>query len=154
MCRHNKVEVSTGRLDDVFDAPTVEVDKRLAPLLRELWAREVYAGEHSCEQRWPGLACLFFPGVIEVEDFLKVAESRPRFRGYKVEVETWLGENGDSDICPDCQEEAGIAPQTRVDMYVIVPARDLPELARLFADRPLPPPREPRPVRRWGPRNN
>jgi hypothetical protein len=139
MCRHNKAEASTGRFDDVFDAPTVEVDKRLAPLLAELWAREIYAAKHSCEQRWPGLACLFFPGVIEVEDFLRAAESRPRFRGYKVEVETWQDVDGD-ELC--------------VDMYVIVPARDLLGLARLFADQPLPPPREPRPVRRWGPRNN
>jgi hypothetical protein len=161
MCEHNKVEVSTGALAEFLDAPTVPVDERLAPLMRELWARDIWAEDYSCEQRWPGLACLYFGFTSALEDFLWVAEKRDRFAGYKVEVETF-------EICVGCaagadpeedDAEGGAAeghndPRTCVDLYVVIPTRDLPGLARLFAAEPLPQPRPPKPLRRWRPGNN
>jgi hypothetical protein len=166
MCSHNKVEVDTGRLAEVFGEATRLIDRRLAPLMRELWARGIFA-EDGCEQRWPGLACLSFAGTIDVEDFLEVAGGRFHPSGYKVDVETFFDdeyEEGDED--GDDTEGDGDEPQAApaagagrgrrfvVDLHVTIPVQDLAGLARLFAAQPLPPERGPDTHRRWGPRNN
>jgi hypothetical protein len=47
-----------------LDGP-VEIDVRLAPLIRQLWRRGIETSQ-SCQEYNPGLACIEFPGTAEV----------------------------------------------------------------------------------------
>ena len=65
-----------------LDGP-IEIDVRLAPLIRLLWQRGIETNE-CCQEFNPGLACIEFPGTTEAMEFLEVAQE-----DYRVEVEKW-----------------------------------------------------------------
>jgi hypothetical protein len=102
--KHPTVKVSRGEVD---------IDVKLAPLIRLLWAHGLDTCQ-CCQEERPGLACIEFPGTAEVCEFLFVAQ-----RPYKVELETWdEGEGGEQCIV--------------VRLLVFFPAKDIPTLVRAF----------------------
>jgi hypothetical protein len=60
----------------------IEIDEKLAPLIQLLWAADIQTCQ-SCQEYYPGLCCIEFPGTYEVMEFLDVAQ-----RNYKIDVET------------------------------------------------------------------
>jgi hypothetical protein len=96
---------------------TIEIDVKLAALIPLLWEHDVLTLE-SCQEQYPGLACIEFPGTDEVEEFLFIAQ-----RNYKVELETWdEGEDGEHSI--------------RVRLLVLFPMADIPDLVKRFTECP------------------
>lgn len=96
------------------DFGPIDIDEKLAPLIRRLWELDIMTSQ-CCQERWPGLAEIEFFGVPEVEEFLNVAQ-----RPYKVEVETWDEGNGG---------EVAV----RVRLLVLFPTKDIPRLVKAFA---------------------
>jgi hypothetical protein len=62
--KHKTVKVSRGEVD---------IDVKLAPLIRLLWARGIETYE-CCQECRPGEACIEFPGTADVVEFLYVAQ--------------------------------------------------------------------------------
>jgi hypothetical protein len=92
----------------------VPIDAKLAPLIREVWKADIWTCQ-CCQDEYPGLAAIEFPGTAEVEEFLDVAQ-----RPYRVELETWdEGEDGVLSIA--------------VRLLVLFPAADIPRLVKAFA---------------------
>jgi hypothetical protein len=92
----------------------IDIDVKLAPLIRRLWDLAIETNE-SCQEARPGEACIEFPGTSDVEDFLSVAP-----RSYKVEL-------GTSDGIKDGKRHI------RVRLLVYFPTRDIPRLVKMFA---------------------
>src|SRR4051812_28525653 len=55
------------------EGEALDIDVLLAPLIRELWRLEIET-EQCCQEEWPGLASIVFPGTGEATDFLWVAQ--------------------------------------------------------------------------------
>jgi hypothetical protein len=95
------------------DGEPVPIDVKLAPLIRLLWACNILTYQ-CCQEQHPGLACIEFPGTLEVCEFLDVAQ-----RNYKAELETWdEGEEGRLSIV--------------VRLLVFFPTKDIPWLVEAF----------------------
>jgi len=71
--------------------------------------------EQCCQESQPGLAYIEFPGALEVEGFLCMAQRR-----YRVEEETW--DEGHEGL-----------HVFRVSLLVIFPTADIPHLVKAFA---------------------
>ncbi len=99
-----------------LDGP-VEIDVRLAPLIRQLWRRGIETSQ-SCQEYNPGLACIEFPGTAEVMEFLEVARE-----DYRVELEKW------DECAPDCLAVV-------VRLLVLFPAAGIPKLVARFKSAP------------------
>ena len=92
----------------------IDIDVKLAPLIRRLWDLTIQTNE-CCQEARPGEACIEFPGTGDVEDFLAVAP-----RNYKVDLETWDGiKDGRRHV--------------RVRLRVYFPTKDIPRLVKAFA---------------------
>jgi hypothetical protein len=94
----------------------VEIDEKLAPLIRLLWARGINTNE-CCQEDRPGTAYIEFPGTGDVEKFLNVAQKR-----YRVELQNW-------------NEGVGGELSIRVRLLVYFPTRDIPRLVKVFTRR-------------------
>jgi hypothetical protein len=92
----------------------IDIDVKLAPLIRRLWDLAIETNE-SCQEARPGEACIEFPGTSDVEDFLSVAP-----RNYKVDLETL-------DAIKDGKRHI------RVRLLVYFPTKDIPRLVKAFA---------------------
>jgi len=92
----------------------IAIDEKLAPLIRLLWAEEIYTCQ-CCEEYNPGTACIEFPGTIEAMEFLAVAQ-----REYKVELETWNEGKDDGKL------------SIVVRLLVLFPTGDIPYLVKAF----------------------
>jgi hypothetical protein len=116
--KHETVEVRPPeRLAGILGADGIAIDAKLAPLIRLLWAHDILTYQ-CCEERYPGLAWIVFPGTVEVGEFLDVAQ-----RHYRVDVETW--EDGvDGELC------------IGVNLFVLFPTADIPRLVRAFEELP------------------
>jgi hypothetical protein len=92
----------------------VDIDARLAPLIRELWRLEIITFQ-CCEEAWPGLSQIEFPGTGEVNDFLFISQE-----DFKAELETWdEGDNGQLSI--------------QIRLLVHFPVAMIPQLVERFA---------------------
>jgi hypothetical protein len=122
---------------DYFEETEREVDARIAPLVRELWARGVWA-EDPCEEARPGLASITFITAGDVSEFLEAAQ-----REYDVKLES------------DWYKAEGEGEEWRVwlGLVVLFPTNDVPRLAKAIKKKP-PPESRPEHYRRWGPRDN
>jgi len=108
---------STRTAYNPIEGRHVEVDALLAPLVRLLWRRNVET-LGCCREHAPGLASIEFPGTLEVEEFLEVAQE-----DYQVEVEKWdEGEGGRHGFC--------------VRLLVLFPTADVPKLVARFEAAP------------------
>jgi hypothetical protein len=56
--KHETVKVPLGK-------DQIDIDVKLAPLISIMWELEIQTMK-CCEERWPGLACISFPSVIDV----------------------------------------------------------------------------------------
>jgi hypothetical protein len=113
--KHETVKVSRGEVD---------IDVKLAPLIRLLWARGIETCQ-CCQEYRLGEACIEFPGTADVVEFLYVAQ-----REYKVELETWdEGEDGDHSIM--------------VRLLVFFPVEDIPLLVERLSQEGPPKARKP-----------
>ena len=92
----------------------IDIDVKLAPLIRRLWDLTIQTNE-CCQEARPGEACIEFPGTSDVEDFLTVAP-----RNYQVGLET-------SDGIKDGKRHI------RVRLLVSFPTKDIPRLVKVFA---------------------
>ena len=111
-CDHETVKVEGCPFTEEGEA--LDIDVLLAPLIRELWRLEIET-EQCCQEEWPGLASIVFPGTGEAADFLWVAQEN-----YKAELETWDdGEDGEHCI--------------QLNLRVNFPTADIPRLVQLFA---------------------
>src|SRR4051812_28387709 len=76
---------------------TADIDVKLAPLVKLLWKAKVSTCE-CCQEYYPGLASIEFPGTSEATRFLDVAQ-----RNYKVELESvdeaFCYEDGRQAVC-------------------------------------------------------
>ncbi len=108
--RHRTVKVKTPY------GYTTPIDAELAPLVKLLWAAGIDT-EQCCQEEWPGLAAITFPGTGDVMAFLEVAQ-----RPYRVELQTW-----------DEGEGRRLAIAAR--LLVVFPAADVPRLVQAFARR-------------------
>jgi hypothetical protein len=107
MSKHKAVKVK-------FEDGTLDIDVKLAPLIPLLWAAGIRT-EQCCQEAHPGLAYIEFPGAVEVEGFLCMAQRR-----YQVELEIWdEGHEGQHVF--------------RVSLVVFFPTTDIPRLVKAFA---------------------
>jgi hypothetical protein len=98
------------------DGETTNVDVLLAPLIREVWRLGI-ATYQCCQEEWPGLASITFPGTVETMDFLRVAQEN-----YRTDLERWD------------ELDEGVY-WTALRLLVVFPAADIPRLVGRFADR-------------------
>lgn len=98
------------------DGETTDVDVLLAPLIREVWRLGI-ATYQCCQEEWPGLASITFPGTVEAMDFLRVAQEN-----YRTDLERW-------DELDD-----GVY-WIALRLLVVFPAADIPRLVERFANR-------------------
>lgn len=54
-----------------LDGSFIKVDVKMAPLLKELWKRNI-ATSLSCQENFPGIAWISFPNSVEAEKFAGV----------------------------------------------------------------------------------
>jgi hypothetical protein len=93
----------------------VDIDVKLAPLIRQLWNVGIHTNQ-CCQEERPGLASIEFSGTEQVELFLDVAQ-----RNYKVELEHWdEGEDGEHSF--------------RARLLVLFPTKHIPQLVKAFIE--------------------
>jgi hypothetical protein len=96
-----------------IDKRYYDIDRDIAPLVKVLNKSGIVTIQ-SCQEREPGLAWIVFGGSGDVEEFLTIAQKK-----YKPRLETWdEGDDGQVSI--------------RVNLYVLFPKKDIPELAERF----------------------
>lgn len=104
MSGHKTVKVSRGEVD---------IDEKLAPLIRLLWQFGIHTCQ-CCQEYRPGEACIEFPTPWEVTAFLNIVG-----REYKVETEIWdEGEDGQHSFV--------------VRLLVFFPTKDIPRSVKAF----------------------
>jgi hypothetical protein len=108
MPEHETVKVKLGQR-------MVDIDVRLAPLIRLLWDRKIRTLS-SCQEQYPRRAWIVFPGTSDVKRFLDVAQ-----KDYRVETNvTWFDSQG------------GQPRSCRIWLHVHLPQTDLPGLVEAF----------------------
>jgi hypothetical protein len=103
----------TVKLKCPWRADPVDIDAKLAPLIREVWRLGIDTCQ-CCQERWPGMAEIEFPGTAEAAEFLYFAQ-----QDYCTELERWdEGEDGEHAI--------------GLRLVVHVPLADVPRLVKAF----------------------
>jgi hypothetical protein len=92
----------------------IDIDVKLAPLIEQLWRLGIETNQ-CCEEEWPGLASIEFPGTGGATEFLFIAQ-----KDYRTELER--RDEGDA-------HEKAIS----LRLLVIFPTADIPRLVELCA---------------------
>jgi len=105
--RHKTVKVARSKVD---------IDEKLAPLIRLVWDVGIDTNQ-CCQEARPREACIEFHSSADVEQFLFVAQ-----RDYKPELEVW-------DEADHHDDELS---HIRVRLLVYFPTKDISSLVNAF----------------------